>query len=344
MSVTVQPFGTTRDGEDVVLIRLTNSSGAYVEVISYGAAVRAVAVPDKEGRLTDVCLGYDDMAGYEAGDAYLGALVGRCANRIRGAEFSLGGKQYHLTENQPGCSLHGGGKGFDKWVWDYRIEGERVLFSRTSPDGEEHYPGNLWVTVGYGWTDRNELILDLLAESDADTVVNLTSHAYWNLDGHGAGDVGGHTLQIDAGGYTEKGPEACPTGTIAAVEGTPFDLRQAKPLAERWGEDHPQLVPGGGYDHNWALDGEGLRRVAELASPASGIRMTLSTDQPGLQVYTSNGMGEHKGKAGALYGYRRAVALEAQGFPDAVHHAGFPTAVLRAGEEYRRKIIFAFSV
>lgn len=343
MSVSIHPFGATGAGEPVTLLRLTNASGAYVEVLSYGATLRSVCVPDRENHLTDVCLGYDDMAGYESGDAYLGALVGRCANRVRGAEFSIGGKQYCLTENQPGCSLHGGGKGFDKYVWAYRVEGESVIFSRRSPDGEEHYPGNLDVEVRYTWTEANELVLDLSAGTDGDTVVNLTSHAYWNLNGHGTGDVGGHTLQIDASGFTEMGPGSCPTGAVEAVAGTPFDLRSPRALRDGWDVDCPQIRAGGGYDHNWALDGAGFRRAAVLHSPDSGITLTLSTDQPGLQVYTSNGMGEHKGKGGALYGYRRAVALEAQGFPDAVHHGGFPSAILRAGEVYRRRIVFAFS-
>lgn len=343
MSVSIHPFGATGAGEPVALLRLTNASGAYVEVLSYGATLRSVCVPDRENHLTDVCLGYDDMAGYESGDAYLGALVGRCANRVRGAEFSIGGKQYRLTENQPGCSLHGGGKGFDKYVWAYRVEGESVIFSRRSPDGEEHYPGNLDVEVRYTWTEANELVLDLSAGTDGDTVVNLTSHAYWNLNGHGAGDVGGHTLQIDASGFTEMGPGSCPTGAVAAVAGTPFDLRSPRALRDGWDVDCPQTRAGDGYDHNWALDGAGFRRAAVLHSPDSGITLTLSTDQPGLQVYTSNGMGEHRGKDKALYGYRRAVALEAQGFPDAVHHGGFPSVVLRAGETYRRRIVFAFS-
>lgn len=342
MSITDRPFGVTREGEAVTLFRLESASGAYAEVLDYGAALRAVAVPDREGALRDVCLGYDTPAEYEERDGYLGALVGRCANRIRGGEFSLGGRSYHLARNQPPNHLHGGARGFHQYLWEHRIEGDTLVLSRLSPDGEEGYPGNLRVEVRYTFTGEHTLHLELRGLSDRDTVVNLTSHAYWNLNGHGSGDVGGHRLSIDAISYTELGPDQCPTGTIASVVGTPFDLREPRPLAAGWDAGHEQIAQGGGYDHNWAVRGEGFRTAAVLFAPESGITLCLSTTQPALQVYTANFLPQMPGKGGAAYGRRCAVALEAQGFPNAVNQLEFPSVVLPAGEMYRQEIQFAF--
>lgn len=342
MSVTARPFGATKEGDVVTLFRLESSSGAFAEVLDYGATLRSVSVPDRDGELRDVCLGFDSVAEYEVNDGYLGALVGRCANRIREARFQLDGRAYALCANQRPSHLHGGARGFDKYVWRHSIEGETLVLSRLSQDGEEGYPGNVEVQARYTLTADNTLRLELRAVSDADTVVNLTSHAYWNLNGHGAGDVGGHTLRLDAIAFTEMGADCCPTGTIASVVGTPFDFRQPRPLETGWDADNDQIRQGGGYDHNWVLRGEGLRQAAVLYAPESGIALYLTTDQPGLQVYTANFLPVMGGKGGVEYGPRRAVALEAQGFPNAVNQPEFPSVVLRAGEEYRREIVFAF--
>ena len=344
MSVTARPFGATSQGAPVTCFRLENGKGSWAEVLDYGATLRAVAVPDREGALRDVCLGFDRVADYEAHDAYLGALVGRCANRIRGAAFQLNGETCRLFPNQEsGCSLHGGRVGFDPKMWWGGIQGESVVLTLDSPDGEEGYPGALHVQVRYALTEEDTLCLELQAVSDADTVVNLTSHAYWDLNGHGAGDVGGHLLEVDGDAITELGADCCPTGAILPVEGTPFDLRTPRPLREGWDAPHPQIQVGGGYDHNWALRGEGLRRAAVLSSPESGITLEVSTTQPGLQVYTANFLPSLTGKGGAAYGRRGAVALEAQGFPNAVNLPQFPSSVLRKGERYRQEIRFAFS-
>ncbi len=344
MSVTARPFGATREGTPVTLFRLENPSGAYVQVLDYGAILQAVAVPDREGRLRDVCLGFDTPAEYqEKHEGYLGALVGRCANRIRGARFQLGGRPHALAANQPPNHLHGGNRGFDQYLWDHRIEGDSLVLTRLSPAGEEGYPGALQTQVRYTFGPDNALLLELQAVSDADTVVNLTSHAYWNLNGHGAGDVGGHTLSIDAIAFTELGEDNCPTGTLVSVVGTPFDLRSPRALSDGWNADHPQIRQGGGYDHNWALRGQGLREAAVLHAPESGITLALSTTQPGLQVYTANFLPESTGKGGAAYGRRRGVALEAQGFPNAVNQPEFPSTVLKAGETYHQEILFAFT-
>ena len=343
MSVTSRPFGTTKQGRAVTLFHLENTSGAYAEVLDYGAVLCAAAVPGRDGALRDVCLGFDSVAEYEDNDGYLGALVGRCANRIQNARFQLGDKSYSLHANQPPSHLHGGIRGFDKYVWDHRVEGDTLVLWRISPDGEEHYPGNLTAEVRYTFTEDNALRLELRAVTDAATVVNLTSHAYWNLNGHGAGDVGGHTLSVDAISFTEMGPDHCPNGTIAAVVGTPFDLREPRPLAQGWDADHDQIRLGGGYDHNWALRGHGLREAAVLHAAESGITLRLSTTQPGLQVYTANFLPEMKGKGNADYSPRGAVALEAQAFPNAVNVPAFASVALEPGEEYRQEIVFAFS-
>lgn len=341
--ITARPFGTTAGGAPVTCFRLENASGAWAEVLDYGAILRAVSVPDRTGTLRDVCLGFDSVRDYEEQhQGYLGALVGRCANRIRGSRFALNGREYALAANENPNHLHGGVRGFDQYIWDHSVEGDSVVFSRTSPDGEEGYPGTLKVQVRYALTEDNALKLVLEGESDADTVVNLTSHAYWNLNGHGAGSVGSHTLSIDAIAFTELGADNCPNGTIASVVGTPFDLRTARPLEAGWDDDHPQIRQGAGYDHNWVLRGTGLRRAAVLTAPESGITMALSTTQPGLQVYTGNFLPETVGKGGAGYAPRCGVAMEAQGFPDAVNQPGFPTVVLRAGERYHQEIMFAF--
>ena len=341
--ITSRPFGTAADGAPVTCFRLENASGAWVEVLDYGCILRAVVVPDRTGTLRDVCLGFDTMVGYQENhQGYLGALVGRCANRIRDARFTLDGREYVLQANERSNHLHGGDRGFDQYVWAHSVEGDTVVFSRTSPDGEEGYPGTLKVRVSYTLTEDNTLRLVLEGESDADTVVNLTSHAYWNLNGHGAGSVGNHTLSIDAIAFTELGADNCPNGTIASVVGTPFDLRTAQSLEAGWDADHPQIRQGGGYDHNWVLRGTGLRRAAVLTAPESGIAMALSTTQPGLQVYTGNFLPETVGKGEARYARRCGVAMEAQGFPNAINQPGFPSVVLRAGQQYHQEIIFAF--
>lgn len=344
MSVTARSFGATSQGAPVTCFRMENRKGSWAEVLDYGATLRAVAVPDRDGVLRDVCLGFDRVADYEDHDAYLGALVGRCANRIRGAAFQLNGETYRLAVNQEsGCSLHGGRVGFDRRMWRGEIQGESVLLTLDSPDGEEGYPGTLRVRVRYMLTEDDALCLELWAETDADTVVNLTSHAYWNLNGHGAGDVGDHLLGVNGDAVAELGADCCPTGTLLPVDGTPFDLRIPRPLKEGWDDAHPQIQVGGGYDHNWDIRGMGLRRAALLSSPESGITLEVSTTQPGLQVYSANFLPLLTGKEGAIYGRRRGVALEAQGFPNAVNLSQFPSSILRKGEEYRQEIRFSFS-
>lgn len=344
MSMTIRPFGHTGEGIAVHAYRMENASGAWAEILDYGCTIRAVAVPDKENNMTDVCLGYDTLAEYEENDGCLGAFVGRCANRISKGRFTLDGKEFSLSVNDGPNHLHGGLKGFDRHVWAAKTEGDTLILTRTAPDGEEGYPGAVEAEVRYTWTEQNELILLCRATTDAPTLVNLTNHAYWNLNGHGDGSVGDHTVQIDADATTENDASSCPNGKLYPVSGTPLDLRAPKRLCDGWDANDAQIQIGCGYDQNYVLNGSGLKRAAVVAGEKSGIVLTLSTTQPGLQIYTANWLTDRAAKGGARYGRRCGVALEAQGFPNAVNCPNFPTVVLRRGETYNKKIMFAFSV
>ena len=263
--VTQELFGTTRDGVPVYRFCIENASGASVSVMNYGCTILSIWVPGRNGTLTDVCLGYRTLAEYEQNNGYLGAVVGRHGNRIEKGIFQLNGTEYHLAVNDGPNHLHGGICGFDKRVWDASIEGQSVMFHRLSPDGEEGYPGNLDVRVTYTFTDDNRLLLQYRAETDADTVVNLPNHCYFNLSGEGKGTIRNHILRIPAGSFTENDADCLPTGTVLSVEGTPFDFRESKEIGRDMDVDCPQLRNGKGYDHNFILDGgDGEKVAAEL--------------------------------------------------------------------------------
>ena len=337
--VTKTPFGTTRRGEDVDLWTL--EAGAYTaQVLTYGGILRSFTVPAPEGA-RDIVLGCDTLAQYEAQDKYLGALVGRVANRIGGAAFDLNGVRYPLAANNgPNC-LHGGVHGFNQAVWRAREEDGTLVLTHVSPAGEEGFPGTLEVRVTYSLTEDGALTLDYEAESDADTLCNLTNHAYFNLLGHDAGSLAGQQVEIFAELITETDGDSTPTGRLLPVEGTPFDLRRLRDILAGLAMDHPQLRLGNGYDHNFVL---GRRPVSPL-SPAArvtggGLVLECATTQPGLQFYTANYLDGTPGKGGAAYGPRSAFCLETQGWPDAVHHEAFPSPVLRAGERYRHTTVY----
>ena len=350
----LSPFDTTPDGEAVSLVTLVNAHGMEVRAMSYGGIILSLKVPDRDGTLGDVALGYDHLAGYLAETPYFGAIIGRYGNRIGGARFDLDGESYVLAANNGPNHLHGGLAGFDKAIWDAEPfqsqEGVGVVFSRTSPDGEEGYPGNLSVAVTYTLTDGNELIFDYLATTDAATPVNLTQHTYFNLAGHGSGDVLGHRLTIHASRYTPVDGGLIPTGETAPVEGTPFDFRSPHLVGERIAADHPQITFGGGYDHNWVLDREGVAEGAlapavRVEEPASGRIMEVFTTEPGLQFYSGNFLdGGITGKAGAVYRFRNGFCLETQHYPDSPNQPSFPSTILRPGEEYRSRTVYRFSV
>ena len=346
------PFGAMPDGTPIEVFTLKNRAGVEVRAITYGGIVVSVRVPDRTGSLDDVVLGYDTLDGYLSNNApYFGAIIGRYGNRIAKGRFVLDGRTRILATNNGPNHLHGGLKGFDKVVWRgdpaRSGEGAAVVFTRTSPDGEEGYPGALTVRVGYTLTDHSALVVDYQATSDAPTVVNLTQHSYFNLAGQGAHDILGHQLQIDADRYTPVDATLIPTGELAPVEGTPFDFRAPTAIGARIGADHPQIRNGLGYDHNFVLreGSAGLRHAARVAEPTTGRTLDVATTEPGLQFYAGNFLdGTITGKAGRVYRRRYGFCLETQHFPDSPNQPGFPSTVLRPGEAYRSQTVFTFGV
>jgi aldose 1-epimerase len=320
-----------------------------VTAIAYGGIITSLKVPDRNGTLGDVVLGFDHLEGYLKGHPFFGAIVGRYGNRIGGATFTLDGQTYTLAKNNGPNHLHGGVKGFDKVLWKMAaIAGQNAIeLTRTSPDGEEGYPGNLAVKVTYTLTDRNELIVDYEATTDKATPVNLTQHSYFNLAGEGSGDILGHELTINADRYTPVDATLIPTGEIASVEGTPFDFRQATPIGARINADHPQLKAGGGYDHNWVLNrsGEGLQLAARVVEPKSGRTLEVRTLEPGVQFYAGNFLdGSITGKGGHVYGHRTGFCLETQHYPDSPNKPNFPSTILQQGQQYKTRTVFTFGV
>lgn len=342
MIYTKQFFGETKDKEPVHLYRLENYNGASVEFTDYGYRIRSICVPDKTGVLRDVCLGYSTIAGYEADCASLGAAIGRHANRIGKAAFTLNGKTYFLEKNDGQNHLHGGRRGFAFRVWNETQQEHKIIFSRMFPDGEDGYPGNLHMKITYEWSDKSVLSITYEAISDQDTVYNVTNHAYFNLEGQGSCSVLNHQLQIFASAITENDSESIPTGKILPVDGTPFDFRSTKEIGRDIEKENTQLLFGMGYDHNFILEGKGFRKAAILTAPSSGIQMTCFTDQPGLQLYTANYLKDCKGKYGDIFSPRNSVCLETQHFPNAVNCPSFPSVVLKANKAFVTKTCYAF--
>lgn len=336
-------FGHTRDGRAVESLTLDNGI-LSCDVITFGAALRSFRVPDRFGVQRDIVLGYDTLEEYESRPAYLGAVVGRVANRIAGGRFTMNGQTYTLAVNDPPNHLHGGRVGFSHRVWSVVEHTEtRAVLSLTSPNGEEGYPGTLEVHVTYELQDSS-LVMRYQATTDRETPCNLTGHAYFNLDGHGSGPVTEQLLRIHAENYTPADATNIPTGEIAPVAGTPMDFRVLTPIGERIDEPFAQLAQANGYDHNYVVDGEigSLRRAAQARSLASGITMTVETTLPGLHLYSANFLEEGlTGKEGAVYGPRHAFCLETQFFPDAVNHPDFPSVILQPGCAYDHTTVFS---
>ncbi|GHH17767.1 aldose epimerase family protein [Streptomyces rubradiris] len=343
-------FGTLADGTKVHRWSLENG-GTRMKVLSYGGAVQALELPDRHGRYANVVAGFGDLADYAAKSPYFGALIGRYGNRIDAGRFTLDGKPYQLDVNDGGNSLHGGARGFDKRVWDVEpfTEGTDVglRLRYTSADGEMGYPGTLRTQVTYTLTRHGDWRIDYEATTDKATVVNLTSHVYWNLAGEGSGSIEDHELSIAAARYTPTDAGLIPTGELARVAGTPFDFRHAKPVGRDLRAGHEQLVLAKGYDHNWVLD-KGItarpEHVATLRDPHSGRTLKIATDQPGLQFYSGNFLdGTLTGTSGRTYRQGDALCLETQHFPDSPNHPEFPSTVLRPGRTYRTTTIHRFS-
>lgn len=333
------------------LITLRSPSGVELDVATYGGIVTRLLAPDREGELEDVVLGHEWLEAYVAGSPYFGAIVGRYCNRIAGGRFTLDGVDYALAINNGPNHLHGGVRGFDKIVWEaeaYSNDAESgVVLTHVSPDGDEGYPGELTVRVTYALTVGGDLRIDYGAATDAPTVINLTHHGYWNLAGHGAGDVLDHELTLHADYITPVDETLIPTGGFRPVASTPFDFRKATRIGARIEADDEQMAFGGGYDHNFVLAGwedDGVMRTAAvLRDPVSGRTMEVLTTEPGLQFYSGNFLdGSDIGKGGVMYERRTGLCLETQHFPDSPNQSGYPSTVLRPDEPYRSTTVYRF--
>lgn len=342
-----EPFGQTPDGTKVTAYTLLNKNGMRAKIITYGGIVTELHVPDKDGKLADVTLGFDSLEGYLKGHPYFGAITGRVANRISGAKFTLDGKEYKLAANNGKNTLHGGKEGFDKKVWRAEPmlagDGPALKLTYTSKDGEEGFPGTLQCTVTYTLTSDNALKIDYRATTDKPTPVNVTNHAYFNLAGHNSGDVLGHVLQLVADKYTPTDDALIPTGKIEPVAGTPFDFTKPTAIGERIKQIKADPV---GYDLNYVHGTkreENPRLVATVTEPKSGRVMEVLTTEPGVQFYTGNFLdGTNVGKGGAVYKQYNAFCLETQFFPDSPNQPNFPSITLKPGEEYRQTTIYRF--
>lgn len=350
-SINKEPFGKTADGVAVDIYTLKNAANAEVKITTYGAIVVSLKVADRNGKFDDVVLGYDNLDGYLKNNGpYMGAIIGRYANRVAKGKFSLNGKDYHLAVNNGENHLHGGLKGFDKVVWTARplrvSNGASLKLTYLSKDGEEGYPGNLTATVIYTLTDANELRIDYAAITDKRTVVNLTSHSYFNLAGQGNGDILKHQLFMNASRFTPADAGSIPTGELRSVRGTPFDFTRPAEIGARIEQDDQQLKFGNGYDHNFVLNKQGKRLTlaARAYEPTTGRVMQVYTTEPGMQLYAGNFLdGSITGKDGKVYNRRYGFCLEAQHFPDSPNKPKFPSVVLAPDQRYTQTTIYKFS-
>ena len=359
--VTRAPFGKTPDGKVVEVFTLTNAKGVEARAITYGGIITSLRVPDRSGAMGDVVLGFDSLDGYLKGHPYFGAIVGRYGNRIGGGRFTLDGRTFKLVTNNGPNHLHGGTVGFDKVIWaaEPAASGAGVVFTHASPDGDEGYPGTLKSRVSYTLTDRNELVVEYHATTDKPTHVNLTQHTYFNLAG--SGDILGHELTVHADRYTPVDSTLIPTGELAPVSGTPFDFRKPTAVGARISQPHEQLKHGGGYDHNFVVNGRpgvpatragrggveagDVRPAARLTEAKSGRTLDVSTTEPGVQFYSGNFLdGSLKGKGGQVYQKRAGLCLETQHYPDSPNKPKFPSTVLRPGQTYQSRTVFTFGV
>jgi aldose 1-epimerase len=349
-AISAAPFGNTTDGTPVQIYTLRNRNGMEARIMTYGGIVESLKVPDRNGRLGDVVLGYDNLAGYLTNSPFFGALIGRYGNRIAKGQFTLDGQTYTLPTNNPPNSLHGGDKGFFARVWKTAAlvssNGPVLQLSYLSKDGEEGYPGNLSVTATYTITEDNALRLDFEATSDKDTVCNLTHHSYFNLAGQGNGDILGNLLYLNANRFTPVDATLIPIGELRPVDGTPFDFRQPTAIGARINADDQQIKFGPGYDHNWVINkplGQ-LGLMARVSEPISGRVLEVFSTEPGLQFYSGNFLnGSITGKDGMVYRYRSAFCMEPQHYPDSPNHPEFPSTELKPGETYHNTIIYKFS-
>lgn len=347
MKISTQTFASPKG--QITLYTLTNAQGASVTLSTVGAGIVAVKVPDRDGQIDDVLLGYDNPASYFYDGPCAGKVPGRYANRIAGGRFTLDGTTYQLNINNGPNSLHGGPEGFSHKLWQGQVRPGGVRFTLNSPDGDEHFPGNLVAGAEYAWSDDNQLTLVLMAQCDKPTVVNLTNHAYWNLDGENSGSALDQTLWLNASRYLPTDSTLIPTGEFAPVAGTPMDFTRPKRLGQDIGQDFPALKYGKGYDNCWAIDhwqpGK-MQLAARLEAARSGRVLQVFTTQPAVQVYTGNWLAGCPANKGGHRPYRdyEGVAIECQGMPDAPNHPQFPSQVLRPGETYQQTIVFELKI
>lgn len=351
MGVTASKFGVLPTGEEVTIYKLENKSGAYTEVIDYGAIWVSTFVPDKNGKLTDVTLGYDTLEGYMDNGAFFGAIIGRNGNRIANAKFEIYGKETILVQNENENNLHSGPNGFEKKMWkvdEINQERNSVIFNRISPDGENGFHGEFDISVQYEFTEDNEVRITYQGVCTEPTVANMTNHVYFNLAGEGSGDILDQYLTIHAKYFTPVADaKAIPTGEYAEVEGTPMDFNTSTKIGERIDSDFQQLIFGGGYDHNYVTDhhAEGnIRPIAECYCEETGIGMQVTSDCPCVQLYAGNFIGERVGKHGHVYTKRHGFCLETQVEPNAVNEPNFHSPVLEKGETYNSVTGYRFYV
>ena len=346
MSITKSLYGKTKDGKEVYAYLLDNENGVAAGILGYGGIVTKLLVKDKNGETQDVVLGRASLEEYENNLGYIGAAIGRHANRIANSEFELNGKVYKVGTNENANSLHGGVVGFDQKVWDVTelADENAIVLEYTSADGEEGFPGELKVKIKYSVTADNSLKIEYSAVSDKDTLCNLTNHSYFNLSGHESGSVYDQIMQINAECYTPNDAEGMPTGEVLSVAGTPFDFRAPKPIGQDIKADYDQINLFGGFDHNYPICGRGFRLAARASSPVTGITMEVYTDQPAMQLYTSNGLPDGVKKGEKEYKKHDAFCCETQVFPNAMAHSHFPNPILKAGDTYKHVCEYKFIV
>ncbi len=348
-TISAEDFAFNYDGKEIALYTLENDKGLICQLTNFGARVVSLYTPDKEGKLGDVIAGYGTGKGFvEKKEYFFGAVIGRYGNRIGNGTFTLDGVEYTLEKNDGDNHLHGGSNGFNRHVWNVESQGKsEIVFSLVSPDMDGGYPGTVKVKVKYQLTANNELKIEYFANSDKNTVLNLTNHTYFNLKDAGASSINDHLMLINADRFTPVDGGLIPTGELAPVDGTPFDFRKSTPIGARVGDDHPQIKLGNGYDHNWVLNTEGnVSKVAvKVIEPVTGRVLEVFTNEPGIQFYGGNFMdGSTTGKYGVTLGYRQGFCLETQHFPDSPNKPEFPSVTLEAGKDYYSTCIYKFSV
>ncbi|MDD3402671.1 MAG: galactose mutarotase [Hespellia sp.] len=337
-------FGKIKSGEETKLYTLTNHRGMRISVSNFGATLVKVIVPDRDGYPVDVVLGYDHADGYENGGLFFGATIGRCANRIGGASFELNEVRYELDKNDGKNSLHSGNGCYSKRIWNVRNKSnQKVTFTLHSADKDQGYPGTIDIEVTYELTEENEVKISYYCSPNKDTLINMTNHSYFNLNGHATGNILKHRVAINANSFTRANCQSIPTGEIVPVKGTPMDFKKKKEVGKDIFADYEAIVFGNGYDHNWVLNDPGkFRKVAIATGNRSDITMEVYTDLPGMQFYTANFVENEHGKDGVIYQKRDAMCFETQYFPDAIHHKNFEQPICKAGEIYQTSTMYKF--